>query len=114
MTTTAPNTRPSIATRPKRSISPPRTSGSADVLERVRSIPQLRLEASSGAVASVVFHDTPIARIDEDRQTAEVGVPALAVAVGLVSANGVETAVALIREARDEGLYGWQAEASSP
>ena len=97
--------------------------GSATVLERVRSIPQLRLEASSEAGTSVVFHGTTIARIDEARQTAEISVAVagvgatfagqdgvergpLGVTLGLGSANGVQTAVGLIREVRDQGLYG--------
>jgi hypothetical protein len=121
----------------KTSISAPQASpgevrsGSAVLLARVRSVPQLRLEPKSADVTSVVLHTKTIARIDEDRQIAEIGVAAervhdvlanhdqvergpLGVTVRLLSASGIQTAIALIRESRDQELYGWQASTSSP
>jgi hypothetical protein len=106
-------------------------SGSAAVLSRVGSLPQVRLVRNAEAITSVVFQAKGIARINDHRQVAEVALPEarveevladhgdvergpLGVAVGLGSASAVRTAVALIRESRDRALYGWQALVSSP
>jgi hypothetical protein len=106
-------------------------SGSAAVMSRVGSLPQVRLVRSSEAVTAVVFHVKVIARINHGRQVADVALAEarvdevladhndvergpLGVAVGLSSASAVRTAVALIRESRDQVLYGWQALVSSP
>ncbi|MQA75938.1 MAG: hypothetical protein GEU88_16665 [Solirubrobacterales bacterium] len=94
-------------------------------------MPQIRLEPKTEAVTSVVFHAETIGTIDHDRQIAQIAMPArrvhetladndgvergpIGVTVQLISASRVETAVALIRESRDQRLFGWQALAASP
>ena len=106
-------------------------SGSAALLSQVRAMPQIRLEPKTGAVTAVVFRAETIAVIDHNQQIGEIAAPAArvdevladhdevgrgspGVTVNLTCARRVQTAVALIRESRDQELYGWQALAASP
>jgi hypothetical protein len=104
-------------------------SDPAAVLARLRSLPQVRLQATTDAVTSIVFRATTIAMIDRDRQTAEIPAPPpqaqlaedgdvqrgpMGLTVHLTSASRGDTAVDLIRGSLDAALYRWQLDASSP
>lgn len=108
-----------------------RALGSSTVLAQLRLWPQIQLEAQSEAVTDVVFHTRTIATIDSDRQIAEIAVStvdvdrvlrdhadaepgSIGVAVHLTSPSHFQTAIALIRQARNEVLYHWQFSSSGP
>jgi hypothetical protein len=93
--------------------------------------PQIQLEAQSGGVTDVLFHTRTIATIDSDREIAAIAVStvdvgqvlrdhpdaepgSIGITVRLTSPSHVQTALALIRQGRNEVLYHWQFSSSGP
>jgi 2-polyprenyl-6-methoxyphenol hydroxylase-like FAD-dependent oxidoreductase len=106
-------------------------SNASAVLAQLRIWPQIQLEAQSKGVTDVVFHTRTIATIDSDRESAEIAVStvdvdqvlrdhadaepgSIGVTVRLTSPSHVQTALALIRQGRNEVLYHWQFSSSGP
>jgi Flp pilus assembly protein CpaB len=106
-------------------------SNSSAVLAQLRLWPQIQLEPQTKALTTVVFHTRTIATIDSERERVAIAVPAvdvdrmlrehadlepgsIGVNVHLTSSTRVQTALALIRQGRDEILYHWQFSSSGP